>query len=126
MATKMIGEAELITPHLGGLEHAALLLALNSVILNTGSVHVSLTYEKQTNTRPRVAGEDYVAMPGVSPATFIGQILLVGRNKKSGSLYFYVPSLTRADGSSPRGPTNLKPEGVRSFVVMGFIPRAGV
>ena len=116
MTPKLVQPAELLTPHLGQVERAALLLALNSVILGIGKVTVSLTYTKQTATRKRIAGRDYVAMPGVDKGAFIGDLTLVARNKAKGHVFFYVPSLTRADGSRAWGPTNLlPPESCRSW-----------
>jgi hypothetical protein len=131
MTTKLVTEADLNTPNLGQSERAALLLALNSVIVGTGRVYVSFTYQKQTKTKARKPGEDYVAMPGVSPDAFTGRLSLVARrvdnraNRRAGvvgKVFFHVPSTTRANGINPYGPTNFRPDGVLSFVVTGFVP----
>ena len=113
-------EAE--TPKLGFAERASLLLALNTVLLEQGEVTVSLTYEKQTDAKPRVAGKDYVAMPGVDPHAFFGRLTSVSRRKADGRVYFNVESLSRGDGTTPAKPTSLIPAGITSFVVTGCKP----
>lgn len=120
--TQLIADSELTTPNLSQAERAALLLALNSVILGTGEVYVAMTYHKQTKAKPRLPGVDYVAMPGVAPTAFMGRLWRVARNKKHGHVYFYITSSTRGDGKRPTGHTNLLPAGLQSFVIFGFQP----
>lgn len=123
----MIQSTELHTPHLTRLAHAALLTAANATEQGFAEVTVSMTYRKQTDTKPRIAGEDYVGMPGVTQEAQAG-ILVVERyvdNKQNrklarvGKVYFRVRSMTRADGANPIGYTHMRPEGITAFVVLG-------
>lgn len=123
----MIQQTELQTPHLNPLARAMLLTAANVVDQGFGEVTVSLTYDKQTDTKKRIAGEDYVGMPGVSMQAQTG-VLVVERyqdnaaNRKLmrvGRVYFRIRSMTRADGANPIGYTNMRPEGITAFVVLG-------
>ena len=120
----LVQPSEAETPHLGFSERASLLLALNTVLLEQGSLTVALTYSKQTSSKPRVAGKDYVAMPGVDPHAFFGRLTSVSRRKADGRVYFNVKSLSRGDGTDPAKPTSLIPAGVTSFTVTGFQPVA--
>jgi hypothetical protein len=126
----MIQSTELRTPHLTAVAHAALLTAANATEMGFAEVTVSLTYTKQTDTPPRIAGEDYVGMPGVTKQAQAG-VLVVERyvdNKlnrslnRVGKVYFRVRSMTRADGAKPIGHTNMRPEGILEFVVLGTKP----
>lgn len=126
----MIQSNELHTPNLKPLQHAALLTAANATEMGFAEVTVSMTYRKQTDTKPRIAGEDYVEMPGVSHEAQTG-VLAVERyvdsksNRKlarAGKVYFKVRSVTRADGAEPVGYTNIRPEGITAFVILGTKP----
>lgn len=123
----MIQHNELNTPYLDAATKAALVTAANAVEQGVAEVTVSMTYRKQTRTRPRIAGEDYVAMPGVSYEAQTG--LLTAHRKVNnpanrragvvGEVYFKIKSNTRADGEQAFGFTNVRPEGITAFVVLG-------
>jgi hypothetical protein len=126
----MIQLHDLNTPNLNQLERAALLTASNAVEQGFAHVTVSLTYRKQTDTKARIAGENYVKMPGVSHEAQTG-LLAVERyvdnkvNRKLGrvgKVYLRVKSVTRADGANPTGFTHIRPEGITGFVVLGVQP----
>ena len=130
----MIQQNELKTPHLNPVSAAALLTAVNTVDQGLARVKVSMTYRKQTKTRPRIAGEDYVSMPGVSHESQTGSLRVFRRvdnpaNRRNGvvgQLYLKVTSVTRADGVKGFGYTNIRPEGITGFVVLGLSPVEGV
>lgn len=122
---------ELDTPSLPAQQKAVLLTTLNAVEAGTGVATVHMTYRKQTNSKPRIAGEDYVAMPGITPEVQIGQITSVFRLKdnaknrregKVGAVRFRLASMSRADGVTPTGFTTVIPSGIRSFAMTGFAP----
>lgn len=123
----MIQQHELNTPHLNAATKAALLTAANVVEQGAAEVTVSMTYRKQTRTRARIAGEDYVAMPGVSYEAQTGLLTVHRkvdnaanrRNGTVGEVYLKIKSNTRADGEQAFGFTNVRPEGITAFVVLG-------
>lgn len=123
----MIQHTELHTPHLNAVARAALLTAANVVEQGYGEVTVSVTYRKQTDTKPRIAGEDYVAMVGVVNEAQSGLLTVVRyvdnklnrKLKRVGKVYFRVRSVTRADGAEPIGFTHIRPEGITAFVILG-------
>lgn len=118
------------TPHLSLLERQALLMSMTSVLAGLGDVFVSLTYNKQTETRPRIAGKDYVAMPGVRHEAQIGKLVVCQyvdnpanrRLNRVGKFYLKVETMTRADGTTPHGYANMRPEGITAFALTGFVP----
>lgn len=123
----MIQHNELNTPYLDLATKAALVTAANAVAQGVAEVTVSMTYRKQTKTRPRIAGEDYVAMPGVSMEAQTGTLMVHRKvdnpaNRRKGvvgEVYFKIKSNTRADGDQAFGFTNVRPEGITAFVVLG-------
>jgi hypothetical protein len=126
----MIQPNELHTPNLTPVARAALVTAANAVEMGLAEVTVAMTYRKQTKTRPRVAGEDYVAMPGVSCEAQAGTLMVERfvdnpanrKAQRAGKVYFKIRSTTRADGSEPIGFTNIRPEGITAFAVLGTRP----
>lgn len=123
---------DLNTPKLSILEKQALIVTLNAVGSGLGEATVAMTYDKQTKAKPRLPGEDYVSMPGVSPKAQHGVLTSVFRlvdNKanrrkgKVGAVRFRVRSATRGDGVDPQGWTTMIPDGLTSFVVTGFQPK---
>jgi len=126
----MIQPYEIKAPHLDPMARTALFTAANLVAAGLAEVTVSLTYSKQTETRPRLAGEDYVSLPGVSAQAQTGTLEVLRRvaNKANtregtvGDVYFRVKSMTRADGVEPFGFANIRPEGITAFVVLGVKP----
>jgi len=127
---KPVQPNEVRNPNLSPMESAAMLLAMNSTLMGVGDVHVSVTYPKQTSTKARVPDKDFVSLPGVSPETLIGKLMVARRvdnaaNRKAGvvgKVYCKVESVTRANGQSPYGYANVRPESVTAFVVTGFVP----
>ena len=118
------------TPALDLGTRAQLLLSIATVLQGNGVVTVALTYDKQTDTRARIAGKDYVGMPGVSNKAQIGKLSVFryvnnAANRKLGrvgDIYLKVETSTRADGTTPVGYANLRPEGVTAFKILGFVP----
>lgn len=114
-------------PNLNPTQYATLLTTVIAVDSGACDATVSLTYLKQTKTRPRIAGEDYVPQPGVSCETQTGQLRVLRRvdnkaNRKAGvvgRIYFKVKSSTRADGVTDHGYTNIRPEGITAFALLG-------
>ena len=68
---------ELHCPHLPQPQLSQLFTTLVAVEAGAGVATVHMTYNKQTKSKPRIAGEDYVAMPGMTPEVQIGQITSV-------------------------------------------------
>jgi hypothetical protein len=124
----MIQQNDISTPALDQASKDALVTAANTVLEGLAEVTVSMTYRKQTNTRARIAGEDYVAMPGVSMEAQTGTLIVHRRvdnpaNRRKGvvgEVYFKIKSVTRADGVEAFGYTNVRPEGITGFVVLGM------
>ena len=126
---------DLNTPHLSMLEKQALMVTLNAVGAGMGEATVAMTYNKQTKAPPRLPGEHYVAMPGVSAEAQHGVMTSVFRltdnptNRRKGTVgavRFRVRSATRGDGIDPQGWTTMIPDGLTSFVVTGFTPATQV
>ena len=122
---------ELHCPHLPQPQLSQLFTTLVAVEAGAGVATVHMTYNKQTKSKPRIAGEDYVAMPGMTPEVQIGQITSVFRLKdnaknrregKVGAVRFRLASLSRADGVTPTGFTTVIPSGIKSFALTGFQP----
>lgn len=115
------------TPHLDAAQNAVLMTAINTVDDNLAILTVSMTYRKQTKTKPRIASEDYVAMPGVSFEAQTGTLSVHRKvnnpaNRRKGvvgQIYLKVKSVTRANGVESFGWTNVRPEGITAFVVLG-------
>jgi hypothetical protein len=115
------------TPHLDAAQNAELLTAINTVDDGLAILTVSMTYRKQTKTKPRIASEDYVAMPGVTMEAQTGTLSVHRKvnnpaNRRKGvvgQVYLKVKSVTRANGVEAFGWTNVRPEGITAFVVLG-------
>lgn len=109
-----------------------LLTIVNAIIGGLGDAQVCLTYKKQTEGDSRIEGRDFVPMPGIAPETLIGPLLVCTyvdnpANRKLdrvGQTYLKIKSLTRANGINPYGWANVRPEGITSFSVLGFTPKA--
>jgi hypothetical protein len=118
---------ELSCPSLKPSEVAALHSALNFVGAGRGTVTVIATYSKQRHTAPRLAEQDYVALPGVGPEVQHGDIVSVFRladnraNRKAGTvgaIRFRIASYTRRNGSTEElGYTTVIPSGLTSLAV---------
>ena len=123
----MINPNDINPVNLNPAEARELRTAINSVDEGTAIITVSLTYRKQTKTRARIAGEDYVSMPGVSYESQTGTLSVHRKvdnpaNRRKGvvgEVYLKIKSVTRADGVESFGWTNVRPEGITAFVVLG-------
>ncbi len=129
---KPIQTNEIQNPHLNAIQVAALVLAMNNALNDEKEVHVSLTYPKQTDSKPSRPGVDFVALPGVSPFAQIGT-LTVDRyvdnsaNRKLGRVgkpYMRVNSITRGDGINPARPRAVRPNAITAFVCTGVRDKA--
>lgn len=122
---------EISTPHLSPAQRAVLVTAIAAAEQGL-EVRIALTYSKQTSARPRIAGEDYLALPGVSPEAQMGVLRVKRytaskanvRSGKAGKIYLLVESLTRGDGLKPVGYTAMRPEGIKEFTVVAVNPIA--
>ena len=118
---------EIKTPNLNLFERQALLMSL-AVIQGGGAVWASVTYDCQTENERRIAGEDFVAMPGVSLDAQLGRLRVERRvdnaeNRRLGVVgvpYLKIESYTRGNGVDPTGYTNMRPEGLTAFAITGF------
>lgn len=129
--TTPVSAQEIATPNLSAAEANTLLTTINAVEQDLVVATVSVTYKKQTKTKPRKAGEDYVAMPGVSMEAQTGTMSVHRRvdNKANlrkgvvGEIYLKIKSVTRADGVESFGWTNVRPSGLTAFVILGLAER---
>jgi len=116
------------TPHLQPRARAQFLMAALATLSGGARVTVAITYDNQTNSKRRVAEQDFVSIPGVDPHVQIGTLSANRRvdnkvNQKAGTvgqLYVTVKSVTRGNGVRPYGFTTLLPEGIKEFSVLGF------
>lgn len=83
-------------------------------------VHASVIYRKQTSTKPRIAGEDYVSLPGVGPQVLLGEVSAF-RTKK-GDLRFRISTAMRSDGVHD-GWATLIPAGIQAAAIVRLTPR---
>lgn len=126
----MIQMNDLNTPKLDPESKLALVLSANMAEKGIAQVYASVTYTKQTDTKARIAGEDYLKLPGVSHKVQDGRLIVKRyadnaanrRAKRVGKVYLMINSTTRADGDQVSKPTNLRPEGLLSFVLRGTRP----
>jgi hypothetical protein len=127
---QIIQPGEIEAPNLNILQFQALLTTVNAVGAGLGQATVAVTYPKQTDEKPRIAGEHYVGIPGIAPDVLLGSLSVHRRvdnpaNRRAGvvgKVYLKVASVTRGNGVKPVGFANVRPEGLRSFVVTGFQP----
>jgi hypothetical protein len=83
-------------------------------------VEASLVYAKQTATKPRRAGEDYVGLPGVGPQVLLGPVEAFRTLK--GDLRFRIVTPMRSNGES-NGWATLIPAGITAAAVVRLSPR---
>jgi hypothetical protein len=81
---------------------------------------VSFTYAKQTDSAPRIGGQDYVILPGIKSDTFFGVVTRAFRTK-AGALRFTVLTAARSDGKVD-GWLTVIPAGITGLVVTGEAP----
>jgi hypothetical protein len=109
---------EIDAPNLSLAERVLLLLALNAAARGEYT-WVGMTYTCQTDSKRRLPGKDYQALPGVSPDAFHGPIAVLRRvdnpaNRRAdvvGQVYMKCASVTREH------PTNIRFEGITEFMV---------
>jgi hypothetical protein len=122
----MIYENELVNDNLHPMMQAQLLMAANMAELGS-TVTVCLTAPKVTDGKPRIAGKDYMGLPGVAPGTQIGPLEVhryvdnPGNRKldRVNGVYFKVRSVTRANGKQPFGWTAVRPHDITGFMILG-------
>jgi hypothetical protein len=123
----MIRIQEIENKHLHPMQHAQLVMAVNMVELGA-EVWVSLTAPKTGDSKPRIAGKDYIALPGIAPDAQIGTLHVdryvdnpsnrrIGR---VGEIKLLVNSITRCNGRDPKRPTGVRVADITGFMVMGF------
>lgn len=115
------------TPNLSDDESASLLEAINEIRAGRKQYLVLLTNRKVRKANgdyaygpKRVAGEDYDALPGVSPNTHIGWMSKAPTNKR-GEVYVYVYDEARAQAGE-NGHTNVTMTGIQSFKILAERP----
>jgi hypothetical protein len=112
---------ENLTPEAGAALNKALVAAQNGA-----TVTLSLRYNKVTSTAPRIEGEDYRGLLGVSREILIGTVkkVAVGKN---GPYVLLDATMTRAplngEGvvTKALGWTSVKPEGIREAQVLAVV-----
>lgn len=97
-----------------------LLDAINGTRLGYFTFSVALEYDKQTTAKPRIEGEHYMGLPGVSSKVHLGTLVAAPTNKE-GAVYLRVLDMSRADGESAANWTAFKLKGIKSFQVRGAV-----
>lgn len=100
------------------------LMALNMAVAGTQTgllrFYVAFTYDKQTKAKPRVAGQDFLALPGgATRKLHMGWLYAAPVNKK-GSVYLLIADVARADGNKHFAWTAVRPDGLRDFQIRGI------
>lgn len=109
-------------PKLNPVERAALLTAINAVRAGIFTLDVAFLYDKQTTAKPRVAGVDYMALPGDAGKLHVG-VLVAAPTNKAGEVYLRVLDTARGNGSAGAQWTTVKLCGIKGFQVRAV--RAG-
>lgn len=121
-ATKPVFHAE--TPGLTPAERAVLLTVVNATIAGLFRFEVACTYNKQTTAKPRIAGLDYLALPGTTTKMHHGQLLAVLVNS-CGGIRLRIADRSRGDGQNLTGYTDLLLSGLTAFQVRAILPPNG-
>lgn len=127
----MIYMHELNTPNLSFDQQAKLAALLSMVSGGYAKIQLSLTYTKQTETKRRIAGQHYQALPGVSFESQIGEVTVHRhvdnpenrRKQRVGRVYLRVKSITRMPINGQMGEvgyTNIRPEGIMAYAVTAY------
>jgi hypothetical protein len=102
-------------------EASKLLEVVNGVRSGEAQYVVTVTYDKQTKAKPRIAGETYQALPGVTAKCHTGTVVAAPTNRQ-GQIYLRIRDAARAPipGETPNpdeeaGWTCVKPCGLTSF-----------
>jgi hypothetical protein len=109
------------TPTLAAPDRMSLKMAVEGTQSGLFSFYVAFTYDKQSKAKPRIAGVDFLKMPGVGPKLHMGWLYSAPINKK-GEVYLLVADVARADGDKHFGWTAIRPEGLRDFQIRGIAP----
>jgi hypothetical protein len=94
MTTSTLNIHEIPTPNLTQSERESLLEALQS-FLNGDKVELSVKYNKVTNSKPRIEGEDYTGLLGIDKSTLIGTVKKIAKSPKTGWYVLLDATLTR-------------------------------
>ena len=123
--------AAIHAPNLTPKESAALLAAINGVRSGVHQYSVTVTYDKIGKGKPRIAGEHYEPLPGVTNKCHTGTLVAAPTNKK-GEVYLRIrdaarapiPGATQNPDEDEAGWTAIKLIGLKSFRVLpnGVLP----
>jgi hypothetical protein len=119
--TPLAPVASIEAPLLTNEARQVLLDAINGTRMGFFTFSVALEYDKQTKAKPRVEGEHYMGLPGVSCKLHVGTLVAAPTNKE-GQVYLRVLDMARADGENAANWTAFKLSGIKSFQVRGAIP----
>jgi len=108
------------TPRLSESERAEFLRCINGVRSGRYTYEVLLSNHKETDTPPRIAGEDYDRHNALAPGGHLGRMLRAPTNQR-GLVYVYVYDEGRALNGE-NGHTNVTMAGVSSFKVLSEHP----
>lgn len=109
------------TPNLAPMERMLLLTTLNATIFGLFKFEVAFTYSKQTDAKPRLAGIDYMALPGSSPKMHHG-VLCGVLCSAEGKLRLRIADRSRGDGARLSAPTDARLDGLTAFQVRAILP----
>jgi len=84
------------SPKLSPKERAILLSVLNAFSKKNESTMVQLTYEKQTNTKRRIAGENFTPLKSLKSRQHLGEVVKVSQ-RKDGEWGFTILDFSRMD-----------------------------
>jgi hypothetical protein len=125
----MIGTHEIVNRNLHPIQACSLLMAANMAEAGA-EVTVCMTVPKVTDAAPRQGnGVDFLSLPGIAPDAQIGPMTVHRyvdnaknrREERVGQVYFKVRSITRANGLRPFGWTNVRPEQITGFMLLGIV-----
>jgi len=115
---------QIIADNLSDDECEVLLRCINGVRTGETEYFVELTNRKQTNSRKRMPGDDYVADAALVPGGHRGWLVACPRNK-AGLIYLHIFDEARAASKGDKyGHTRATLHGLQSFKVMED-PRTG-
>lgn len=112
------------TPALTPAERVVLLTAINATLFGIFRFEVAFTYSKQTTAKPRLAGVDYLPLPGVTGKLHHGILCGVLVNAE-GKLRLRIADRSRGDGARLSVPTDALLSGLTAFQVRAVLPPNG-
>lgn len=110
-------DAKTITAH----ERMQLLIAINGTRSGLFRFYVAFEYKKQTKSPPRIAGVDFLQLPGCPTNVHLGWLVAAPTNK-NGKIYLRLADVARADGQNYTAWTSVIPTGLTSFQIRGIAP----